>query len=71
MAQEIQKMLAQENEKEKISDALRKCVGSEGQTDAVFIKEQQPLQEMIQNDKGFSKCASSDGTLTAFTCSAV
>ena len=35
MAKEIQKMRAQANEKEKISDDLRNCVGREGQTDAV------------------------------------
>ena len=68
MAKEIQKMRAQENEKEKISDALRKCVGREGQTDAVLysdvkiIEEQQPLQEMIQSEQGYSKFARSNGT---------
>ena len=49
MAKEIQKMRVQANEKKLISDLK-------------MIEEPQPLQKMIQNDKGCSKYACSDGT---------
>ena len=68
MAKEIQKMRAQENEKEKISDDLRNCVDRNGKTDAVsysavtMIEEPQPQQEMIQSENGNKICARSDGT---------
>ena len=68
MAKEIQKMRAQENEKEKISDDLRNCVDRKGKADAVassdvkMIEEPQPQQEMIQSENGNRKCARSDGT---------
>ena len=61
MAKEIQKMRAQENEKERISDDLRNCVDRKAKTEAVFmIEEQQPQQEMIQSENGNRKCARSD-----------
>ena len=63
MAKEIQKMRAQENEKERISDDLRNCVDRKAKTEAVFmIEEQQPQQEMIQSENGNKICARSDGT---------
>ena len=68
MATEIQKMRAQENEKEKISDDLRNCVDRKGKADAVassdvkMIEEPQPQQEKIQSENGNRKCARSDGT---------
>ena len=68
MAKEIQKMRAQENEKEKISDDLRNCVDRNGKADAVtssdvkMIEEPQPQQEMIQSENGNKICARSDGT---------
>ena len=68
MAKEIQKMRAQENEKEKISDDLRNCVDRKGKADAVassdvkMIEEQQPQQEMIQSENGNRKGACSDET---------
>ena len=68
MAKEIQKMRAQENEKEKISDDLRNCVDRKGKADAVassdvkMIEEPQPQQEMIQSENGNRKCARSDWT---------
>ena len=73
MATEIQKMRAQENEKEKISDDLRNCVDRKGKADAVassdvkMIEEPQPQQEMIQSENGNKKCARSDGTEFEYT----
>ena len=68
MAKEIQKMRAQENEKEKISDDLRYCVDRKGKKDAVsysyvkMIEEPKPQKEMIQSENGNSKSSRSDGT---------
>ena len=51
MAKEIQKMRAQENEKEKISDDLRTCVDRKGKADAVSYSN----VKMIENSNPSKK----------------